>query len=134
MGKIRCLAIISISVLMVLTFSGMAGAIGFTYTDTTSKASEQGGITYVLNIDEKGKGTMTVSGLGGDWALNWVELKLKGVDLGSGNDNYVSLTKKDKLNEVEFTAAVPEPSTLLLIGSGLLGLAGYGFARSRKQR
>jgi len=35
-------------------------------------------------------------------------------------------------NFVEGTTSVPEPSTLLLLGSGLLGLVGYGRGRLKK--
>jgi len=35
-------------------------------------------------------------------------------------------------NFVEGTTSVPEPSTLLLLGSGLVGLVGYGRRRLKK--
>jgi hypothetical protein len=173
MKKIKILTVVAISGLMLLGFSGMAGAIGFTYTDTSTKASGEGGITFNLNTDT---GKLIVSGnFEAGWNVNWVAFKLAGVDLGGDKNGFVTLSNFTKIDGTfEFTlpdnidvpgvlpdqlawslkagytgpeagrsgkaltdqlsVMVPEPGTLLLLGSGLLGIAAYGFARSRKQR
>ncbi len=48
------------------------------------------------------------------------------------NGTPTSTGTKLKVDSSESFSAVPEPSTLLLTGSGLLGFAGYGFARRKK--
>ena len=84
MQKARILIVIAISGFVILTSSGVAGAIGFTYVDRESQATNGGTlpITYIVSIpDAGGTGTLRVTGGNSDWTLNWVEFKLGGVRL-----------------------------------------------------
>lgn len=49
-----------------------------------------------------------------------------------GGDNIGIILDDVRLTSVSNGSAVPEPSTLLLLGSGLLGLVGYGKRRMKK--
>ena len=170
----KILLVLAISGLMVLTLSGMAGAIGFSYTDTTTNASGSG-ITYTLNIPSPGaNATLTVSGGNSAWSLDWVAFKLGGVTLDgsptfweynmdpnvqlgptytwnftiavSGTipaiqdwslkawyyDGLAGNSGNNKTDQL--SVRVPEPGTLWMLGSGLLGLTAFGFAKSRRKK
>jgi len=59
---------------------------------------------------------------GGSYVLAWEDMK----DLGDNDFN-------DLVVEVSGASPVPEPATLLLLGSGLLGIGGYAGARRKKR-
>lgn len=175
----RILTIISISALMILTLSGMAGAIGFSYTDTTSSAaSGTPGITYTVAINNAtGQGTLTVTGGNSAWTLNSVSFKFGGVKLDGSpqfftvdipapaedpdanhfgtipeitfNVGTVTGTQDTWSLQANFSddeagnsghpitnqiSVTPEPGTLFLIGSGLLGIAALRYAKARRKK
>ncbi len=173
MGMTRVLTIISISALMILTLSGMAGALGFSYTDTTSSAaSGTAGITYTVAIDNAtGHGTLTVTGGSSAWTLNSVAFKFGGVKLDGSPKFYEVDMNPDTFFGGTITVALdvgtvtgtqdtwslqanfsdgpagnsgnlitnqisvtPEPGTLFLIGSGLLGIAALRYAKARRKK
>jgi hypothetical protein len=96
MEKTRIFVIIAISGFMVLSLSGMARAIGFTYADTSTNASG-GGITYILDVnDSTHEASLTVMGGDSNWDLDWVAFKLEGVKFsGSDNDGFVEFDLPD---------------------------------------
>jgi len=74
--------------------------------------------------------------LTGNWSGNIPNADLAQFSLKAWyiSPNEVGQGKGFQTNQLSTSMRVPEPGTLLLLGSGLLGIAAYGFARSRKQR
>lgn len=66
----------------------------------------------------------------GEYTFNFGSLEIGGIWFDSFADPYGA--DIDNLTFDLAGAAVPEPSSLLLLGSGLLGLVGYGRKRMRK--
>ena len=128
MKKIRMLMIIAVSGLMVLTLSGMAGAIGFSYTDTSTNASGSG-ITYQVDItvgtDGGYSGTLTVLGAGGEsgWDLNWVAFKLAGVQLDGQTNKFLTIDLgsfgRGGGATLAIASPVPSPERSLILRRGL---------------
>ena len=83
------------------------------------------GVTYDLGEVDLGEYTVDLTA--------WIQLQDTGlldVTLSStGGDFYFG---SSKLTVTGDSAPVPEPSTLLLMGIGLLGLVGYSRKRSKK--
>ncbi len=71
------------------------------------------GITSLMTLSDTGMVDVTLTCLFGDFYFNSATLTAEGT--------------------AEGTAPVPEPSTILLMGSGLLGLVGYSRKRFRKK-
>jgi hypothetical protein len=90
---------------------GSAATGSFTM-GAASTVGTSGWTQYTLHIAAQGAGTT------GRFAINYTGM--------ADNANYVGI---DSLN-VSVAAAVPEPSTVLLMGAGVLGLAGWARRRN----
>ena len=103
-----------------------------------------------VSVEGIGQGTLRSTG-SWDWALGWygtsnLDIADVFVTWNTGDALYVALSYTETpwwnalhLNSSTFTldyddgtAPVPEPSTILLMGIGLLGLVGYSRKRSKK--
>lgn len=63
----------------------------------------------------------------GHWYLAWEALPITDVPFGEGARDY-----NDYVIQLESVKPVPEPGTMMLLGSGLIGLAGWGRKKFRK--
>lgn len=92
-------------------FVGFFFASDFTFTDNKPyRFDDQGGSWKIILLDQIGGSMVPLSGN-----------KVTGVITG--------MTIGDVYNP---TSSVPEPSTMILLGSGLVGLVGYGRRRMKK--
>ena len=111
----------------VLTGPVISGPLGMTFTLLGDDSILAGGTIPATGLYDI-QFTGSFSGITGIRleALEDPSLPANGPGFGSGADNFV-------LTEIEVSASgtpVPEPSTLLLLGTGLVGLVGY----SRRKR
>ena len=67
--------------------------------------------------------------LSGSIDITGVGATIAGININLQNYNTI---RTNVFADDAFANAVPEPSTLLLLGSGLLGLVGYGRKRMKK--
>jgi len=98
--------------MMTFGLSGLVGKTVYTYTD-----SDNDGV-----LDEDEKGSVTAYTFSNPYLIAWEDLALESGALG--DEDY-----DDMMYVVDYVAPVPEPTTLLLIGTGLVVLAVIGRRR-----
>lgn len=117
-----------------LGFAELASDQSFTFTfdiDETPNGDIPGGVPDVI--------TFPSSLPSQSFNYNGTDYTLELLGFGDSADNYIDsfISPEGTINDTLLFAritenVIPEPTTMLLLGSGLLGLAGAGFRKKRK--
>ncbi len=101
-----------------LTYTLDTDGYSYSYTPDTAPGAAKG----EMNLEIAGDGFFTFDGKSQDTAEGSFNLSTQGVPGGKSSVTF---------SETDYTAVTPEPSSLLLLGTGLVGTAGMLFRRRR---